>query len=81
MRELTLLEWVDSLGCPQGWQLLEDTKAVFVRIQSVGWVIDETSEAITLAPHLGFIGEEPNQAQGIMTIPKRCISSRTTLQQ
>jgi hypothetical protein len=77
--DLVHVQWQDSLGCPQGWQLLEDVGSVVVAIESVGWLLRESRDSITLAPHLGRVSGEVNQGQGIMTIPKRCITKKTVI--
>lgn len=77
--ELALIEWEDSLGCPQGWQSFEDVAASHVVIRSVGWVLRSSERSVTLAPHLGSVDGEENQGQGIMTIPRSCILSWTVI--
>ena len=76
---LVLLEWEDSLGCARGWELFEERADSFVTIQSVGWILKETRTAFTLVPHVGRTGGEPDQGQGIMVIPKRCVLKRTNI--
>jgi hypothetical protein len=77
--DLVFIEWEDSQGCPQGWQLFQDVSFVPVRIRSVGWALREDGDSITLVPHVGRVEGEENQGQGIMTIPKRCIIERRAL--
>jgi hypothetical protein len=77
--DIVLVVWEDSLGCPQGWQRFEECEPSTVTIRSVGWILRETEEAITLCPHIGKVDGEENQGQGIMTIPKRCVLTRTAI--
>lgn len=79
--ELVVIEWEDSQGCPQGWQLFEDVSFEPVTIRSVGWVLRENRGSVMLAPHVGRVGGDENQGQGIMVIPKRCILNRTAIDQ
>lgn len=79
MGPLAFIEWEDSLGCPQGWQSFEDALTSCVIIQSVGWVLRESKESVTLVPHVGSVDGNANQGQGIMTIPKRCILKREAI--
>lgn len=79
MGPLVIIEWEDSLGCPQGWQAFEDASTSHVIIQSVGWVLRESKESVTLVPHVGRVDGDANQGQGIMTIPKRCILKREAI--
>ncbi len=79
--ELVIVEWEDSQGCPQGWQFFEDVSFEPVTIRSVGWVLRENKQSVMLAPHVGRVGGVENQGQGIMTIPKRCILRRVTLEE
>lgn len=66
-KRLVLIEWHDSRR-GEGWTRLEDLKTEhrFSTCLSVGWILFEDSDAITLAGH---IGNNPEQCCGDMTIP------------
>jgi len=53
MNELKLVIWEDAFGCPSGWQMEEDLQTTTSVVHSVGFVVAETAEQITLAPHVG----------------------------
>jgi hypothetical protein len=79
---LVALQWVDSSGCARGWQRMDEAEVPPpFYVNSVGWVVAADKVSITLAPHLGFVvgrsGDE--QAQGMMTIPLRCVLRRQVL--
>ena len=71
-RKLVMIEWVDSVSTGGTvWNDLEDVEAAVVAsVQSVGWVLSETKEQITLSPH---ISESAEQCSGDLTIPKCAI--------
>lgn len=68
------VEWVDSHGCTPSWVGLEGYAATLPVMKSIGWVVYENDDLISIC---GNIGEETentlSQGNGIMTIPKRCI--------
>ncbi len=68
------VKWLDSYGVQSGWQDISEYKANKLEITSVGKVIYEDDDVISLAHN--FADETENtcmQANGIMTIPKVCI--------
>ena len=76
-RKLLYIEWTDSRGCHSSWQHVEaiaDDEPC--KLRSVGWVVNETSKYIHLAPH---IGDDPEQVCGDMVIPKFAITKRRVL--
>lgn len=77
MKKLVYIEWEDSQGCSPSWQRTANYDPEVVIIKSVGWIIHENKKTISIA---GNIAEETNttdaQANGIMTIPKRCVVKR-----
>ena len=78
-RTVVHVEWVDS-SMPDGWQpasLKGDMKMKVCRCYSVGLLLSSTKESVTVAGHWG---EDPEQACGIMTIPRCAIKSIVTLE-
>lgn len=71
-QELRKVIWLDS-NTKMGWHFPDETNYEPITITSVGWVISETDEYITLAGSVCF-GDE-YQAADAMTIPKVCIVS------
>lgn len=58
--------WVDSHGITGGWEFWEDLESMLpCECKSVGYVIDETKEYVTLAQSIS-----DSQVLGRMTIPR-----------
>ena len=80
--QLVLVEWLDSRR-GEGWTRIDDLCADLeaTRCKSVGWIIAQDKNSLTLAGHLA---ENPEQCCGDMTIPAKAILSvsplRTTAQ-
>lgn len=75
-RPLLWIEWVDSVGSGVVWTLLEDAPmGDKMGVTSIGWLICETPESITIAAHFGAVGV----VSGDMTIPKCAIKGRWEL--
>jgi hypothetical protein len=74
------IEWLDSSGIQSGWQELKDFRAEITKIESVGFIIYENAEVIALAHnYANETHSTPEQANGIMIIPKCCIISSSVL--
>jgi len=72
--KVVTVRWLDSYGVQSGWQDISDYKANRLEITSVGKVIYEDNDVISLAHNFADETENtPMQANGIMTIPKVCI--------
>lgn len=70
---LKIFVWDDAFGCPAGWQFKEDIEKGVSRVYSVGFLIQETKNTLTIAPHIGGTNRENQQYSGVLTIPKRQI--------
>jgi len=74
MRELIKIKWSDSYGVAPGWQDIEDYIANELIIESVGFKIFENEKVVALAHNYAKATDlTPEQANGIMVIPKCCI--------
>jgi hypothetical protein len=73
---IELVEWVDSSESP-GWNSLDDVLDFDDPLQcmTMGWVVRETAVLVVLAATQSFSGG----VNGVMMIPKCCISKRTRL--
>lgn len=71
--------WLDAFGLPAGWEHSEDVEPRLVVIVSVGLVLAEDELSLTLAPHVGYLGEKRAQVGGVVTIPKAAIVERAWL--
>ena len=75
MKDIVLVKWLDSYGVQAGWQDISDYKANRLEITSVGKIIYEDDDVISLAHNFADeTGHTLPQANGIMTIPKVCIT-------
>jgi hypothetical protein len=74
--DLLLIEWVDAHS-GKGWQELEDMRERNgpLHCRSVGWLISQNQEYVTIAAHLS--GERNENVVicgcGDLAIPRRCI--------
>lgn len=76
--DLVAIQWVDSVGCPRGWGRMDEIDAPGIAtVQSVGWLVARSKEKVVLAPHLAYQADGEDirdaSAQGMVTIPRRCI--------
>lgn len=75
---LVLVEWIDSHGEDHAWvkpdKVEERQPAV---CQTVGYVVDETDTALTVAQSIG-LGTEGHVEElgGVFTIPQGCVTRR-----
>ena len=68
--------WTDSYGVLPGWQDISDFTAEPCIVNSWGRIIYEDSNLISLAHNYSLeTNNSPLQANGIIVIPKVCISS------
>lgn len=63
------VKWFDS-AAPKGWVWENEIDASVVVVESVGWIINEDDESITLSSHRTNHG----QSHSPMTIPKVAIA-------
>lgn len=73
---IVCIKWLDSYGVQSGWQATDNYTANRLEITSLGKVVYEDNNVISIAGN--FADETENtekQANGIMTIPKACIVS------
>lgn len=77
--EITVVEWVDSYGAMSGWVNLEDYEPQELVCVSSGVKVYENKKVVALAPNFATSTTyTPNQANGLMVIPKSCICRTTT---
>lgn len=79
MNDIVCVKWLDSYGVQAGWQDIDNYKAGKLEITSVGKIIYEDEDVISLAHNFADETEHTlPQANGIMTIPKVCITQITS---
>ncbi len=71
MLDLVLITWVDSEAQASVWRHLSDfNETGSLEIQSVGFVIDDNDEYVSITAHLGDVESEGDrQYNGAMRIP------------
>ena len=75
--EFALITWIDSQVASSGWKFTSDLDDVkCLNIKSSGFIVFETDEQITLAPHFGEEEDGDHQISGAMIIPKVAITKR-----
>ena len=74
--KLVQVKWVDSHSF-DSWVDIEQLKdySEVVHVVSVGWLVNECKETVTITPHVAFgKGGEISQCSGDMTIPRVAIT-------
>lgn len=72
--EFIYIKWVDSYGVLSGWIDLDEYNPNLLIIESVGKVVSQNKEIVAIAHNYSEATENtPQQANGIMVIPKKAI--------
>ncbi len=71
-----LIRWVDSKSTTECWTHLDDVDHKPALIETVGWIIFEDKDVLSVA---GSISERTDQCTQGIVIPKPCIKSRRVL--
>lgn len=75
--DLVFIRWEDSLGCPRGWEPLDEATSTKVSIiESVGWVMVTGRRAVQIAPHVSM----HRCVQGHIVIPRSAFLAVEILQ-
>jgi hypothetical protein len=78
-KQVTIIEWLDSYGALSGWIDLNEYEPKELKCISCGFVVYENKKVVALAPNVADATTyTPNQANGIMVIPKSCITKSTS---
>ena len=74
--KLVIIEWLDAQSMADGgWQRRKDVeKLTPAVVKSVGWILEETKDHVTLIAHDG-----DTEVGGDFSIPKACIKKRRVL--
>lgn len=77
--EVTIITWEDSFGVTPGWVDLEGYNPSSLVCISSGIKVFENEKVVALAPNYAQATTyTPNQANGLMVIPKCCIQEITS---
>lgn len=66
MNKIIVIEWIDSVRAFD-WTLIEDVDEKSLDCVSVGFLLKETDDYVTIAQNYGL---EPKQVCNLITIPK-----------
>ena len=70
------VEWEDSTQPNPSWCFTKNIQLLGpVECISIGFLLEQDKSTICLAPNIGEIGTESEQASGVMYIPKSSIKS------
>ncbi len=80
--DVEVIEWVDSQGDGSWRPLGEAAKSDMSRCTSVGYIVGESDDAVTLAQSIdpGVEDERRAMVDNTVTIPKVAITSRKVLE-
>lgn len=77
---LVYVQWADSIQPTSAWQWISEPQPKVVHCTTVGQVLRETSDELVMALSVGWSAEnKPDQATGVMAIPKRSIVRRVNV--
>lgn len=71
MERIVVIDWVDSIRAFD-WTLMEDLDEKLLDCISVGFLLNETEEYVTIAQNYGL---KPKQVCNLITIPKCSIKN------
>lgn len=78
--DLVYLQWTDTIACPVGWQPIADIGPTELAIiESVGWVMDVTEDAVLIAPHIASQSGKDTDIMGHITVPRSAIIRTTKI--
>lgn len=75
--KIELIKWVDTFGCPPGWEFEDELEYKVTEVISVGFIRKETDTVVVLVPHIS--NAERKQVAGCICIPRRQIVERVEL--
>jgi hypothetical protein len=82
---LVSIEWLDSHGSLDGWQILDDKELCHepLKCHSVGWLLYDGDDCKTIIPHLAGKNNKhiPLQGRGDLTIPTNAILNFSELEE
>lgn len=70
-KKIVIIDWVDSVRASD-WTYIEDVDEKIMNCVSVGFLLKETDDSVTIAQNYGL---KPEQVCNLMTIPKCSIRS------
>lgn len=75
-------EWIDAQHDPSGWQSFDSNEVVQNVMISIGYLIEEDAEKVSIVPHVGLsIAGMPTQMSGRIIITRRQLTTLTVLQE
>lgn len=77
--KLVSIEWVDSQFAAPGWCYIDDLPLSIATVTTVGFLINQTKDIITVASSLIFKDDLATQTSCAINIPKCCIKSKKVI--
>ena len=74
--KLVFIEWVDSQIASLTWCHIDDIPVGIATVISVGFLISETKDILTVAANLSYKENATTQISSVINIPKCCIKSK-----
>ena len=71
--------WVDSQITSFSWTYVNDIEPKIATVESIGFVVAENKETLTLAGSVSVKDDSENQATQIITIPKCSITKKRVI--
>ena len=76
INKLIRIDWVDSQIVSLTWQYIADLKPEISKVSTVGFLISEDKEIVTIASSISYKDDSETQIGQIINIPKCCIVKR-----
>ncbi len=73
--DLVAVEWIDSFGCPAGWEFEDEVEPAVTTVKTIGFLLKETDDFLFLVPHISTTNGR-RQLAGHLAVPKLQIVQR-----
>ncbi len=76
---LVYIKWVDSQIASLTWAYIEDITQEIATVETVGFVVKENKNTLTISASISIKEKSQHQAAQIITIPKCCILKKKSI--
>lgn len=77
--KVVCINWVDSQIASFTWCHIDEVPSNIAEVSTVGFLISETKDIVTIASSLSLKENSENQVSSVINIPKCCIRSKKTI--
>lgn len=77
--KVVCINWVDSQIASLTWCHIDEVPQNIAKVSTVGFLISETKEIVTIASSLSLKENSESQVSSVINIPKCCIKSKKTI--